>query len=113
MSALYRELLEGELQLARGALAEGGTHRHLWLRGLLAGRPLPSTPLNCKDLSTGCRGTLTTAAVRPPRWPLRSKGSSGFGFDPTAEPFYKLPLGGAAPPPPPQPPPPPVSQHSS
>ena len=38
MSTLYQELLEDELRLARGALAEGGTHRAAWLRGQLAGR---------------------------------------------------------------------------
>jgi len=38
MSTLCQELLEDELRLARGALAEGGTHRAAWLRGQLAGR---------------------------------------------------------------------------
>ena len=44
MSTLYREQLEVELQLARGALTEGGTHRHLWVHGLLAGRALVVYP---------------------------------------------------------------------
>ena len=44
MSTLYREQLEVELHLARGALTEGGTHRHLWVHGLLQGRAFNLTP---------------------------------------------------------------------